>query len=386
MFYFRNDSYYCEQIKCLEVTHPEVYRRFSVGGWVVQENPGWFIAVGGDMKVEQTTQRVGKGPGGHYVVGQTRNATAVAEFELLFHEIGNIVAVLNLLTSNKALQHTECHIPHALSKSRRVAINQHVARLLDYLKTRKNPFTINPAAYIPLNHWLSGSKVNEEVAERLLKVDENGKRVYIDYRHERIVAKSTKISVRIPRCNLPRFEFQPQTDEIHIHESKVLTAKEIAEAQKNMELLRERGMELKTIISHDLFTSSPLFDGNLPAATEKYKLVTEVEKQLDLTAWSRDTELRTSVVMDFMSKARMIPISELQSIGDLLRAVIKSALKVSRMVMCTHFAHDSYIDLSLKECERSRRYNTSAVIEMVGMMVDSPVPQQVDKFWALLQK
>ena len=119
------------------------------------------------MKVEQTTQRVGKGPGGHYVVGQTRNATAVAEFELLLHEIGIIVAVLNLLTSNKALQHTECHIPHALSKSRRVAINQHVARLLDYLKTRKNPFTINPEAYIPLNHWLSGSKINEEVAERL---------------------------------------------------------------------------------------------------------------------------------------------------------------------------------------------------------------------------
>jgi len=29
-----------------------------------------------------------KGPGGHYVVGTTRNDTAVAEFELLFLEIG----------------------------------------------------------------------------------------------------------------------------------------------------------------------------------------------------------------------------------------------------------------------------------------------------------
>ena len=84
MFYFRNNSYYCEQIKYLEFTHPEVYRRFSVGGWVVQENSGWFIAVGGGMKVEQTTPQVGKGPSGHYVVGKTRNATAVAEFELLF--------------------------------------------------------------------------------------------------------------------------------------------------------------------------------------------------------------------------------------------------------------------------------------------------------------
>ena len=82
---------------------------------MVQENLGWFIAVSGDMKVEQTTQRVGKGPGGHYVVAQTRNAAVVAEFELLFHEVGNIVAALNLLTSNQSIQHIECHIPHSLS-------------------------------------------------------------------------------------------------------------------------------------------------------------------------------------------------------------------------------------------------------------------------------
>ena len=59
----------------------------SIGQWVVHDRPGWFCAVGGDMKVEQTIQRVSKGPGGHYVVGATRNVSAVAEFELLFHEI-----------------------------------------------------------------------------------------------------------------------------------------------------------------------------------------------------------------------------------------------------------------------------------------------------------
>ncbi|KAH3834836.1 hypothetical protein DPMN_108169 [Dreissena polymorpha] len=52
------------------------------------------------MKVEQTIQRVSKGPGGHYVVGETSNAGAVAEFELLFHAIGSITRLLNLLTTN----------------------------------------------------------------------------------------------------------------------------------------------------------------------------------------------------------------------------------------------------------------------------------------------
>ena len=58
------------------------------------------------MKVEQTIQRVSKGPGGHYVVGSTRNASAIAELELLFHGIGSITSLLNWLTSNKPMKHT----------------------------------------------------------------------------------------------------------------------------------------------------------------------------------------------------------------------------------------------------------------------------------------
>lgn len=65
-----------------------------------QDRPGWFCAVGGDMKVEQTIQGASKDPGGHYVVGATHNANAVAEFVLLFHEISMVTDILNLLTNN----------------------------------------------------------------------------------------------------------------------------------------------------------------------------------------------------------------------------------------------------------------------------------------------
>ena len=104
--YLRHGSWYIEYTEVQEFTHPELYRRFSVGQWVVQDRPGWFCAVGGDMKVEQTIQRVSKGPGGHYVVGATRNASAVAEIELLFHEIGSILNLLNFLTTNHPMNHT----------------------------------------------------------------------------------------------------------------------------------------------------------------------------------------------------------------------------------------------------------------------------------------
>ncbi|KAH3796629.1 hypothetical protein DPMN_150198 [Dreissena polymorpha] len=70
----------------MELTHPDLYRRSSIGQWVVRDRPGSFCSVAGDMKVEQTIQRVLKDPGGHCVVGETHNAGAVAGFEFLFHE------------------------------------------------------------------------------------------------------------------------------------------------------------------------------------------------------------------------------------------------------------------------------------------------------------
>ena len=35
--YLRYGSWYLEQIKVLELTYPELYRRFSIGQWVVQD-------------------------------------------------------------------------------------------------------------------------------------------------------------------------------------------------------------------------------------------------------------------------------------------------------------------------------------------------------------
>ena len=69
------------------------------------DRPGWFCSVGGETKVEQTIQRVSKGPGGHYLVGATRNASAVAEFELLFDEIRSTTNLLKFLTPNHLMNH-----------------------------------------------------------------------------------------------------------------------------------------------------------------------------------------------------------------------------------------------------------------------------------------
>lgn len=142
------------------------------------------------MKVEQTIQRVSKSPGGHYMVGETRNAGAVAEFELLFHEIGSITNLLNLLTTNKPMDRTECHLQHALSTTRRHTFNENVVKLLDYVLERQNPHTVTVNVPVSLHNLLTKLTVDRKIAARLLKCLENGERVYRSYRHEMLVQKT----------------------------------------------------------------------------------------------------------------------------------------------------------------------------------------------------
>ncbi|KAL8620077.1 hypothetical protein ACOMHN_015359 [Nucella lapillus] len=381
--YQRYGSWYLEQIKVLEFTHPELYRRFSMGLWVVKDRPGWFCAVGGDMKVKQTIQQVSKGPGGHYVVGATRNAASVAEFELLFHEIGCITNLLNQLTTNHPMNHTDCHLRHALSPTRRDKFNQNVEKLLDFVMERQNPYSLVVQEPVPLHHLLTKLAVDRQVAERLLKCLENGERVYQSYRQEVLVEKTKKMSATISKRKLPQFNEQPQKIPATIlKEKKDMSSKDVAEAQRTMDIAKERGMDIKQILAHDLLPVTPLFDGDLPAHAKKSTLVGEIESKLDLTQWNRTSLLPTHVVVDFMSKMRQMPLTEFSTIGAAVIKVIESSTRLCHESDFIHLVLDSYIELSLKEGERMRRRADVTPIDIIGMNANTPIPRQLDKFWA----
>ena len=117
------------------------------------------------MKVEQTIQRVSKGPGGHFVVGVTRNAGYVAEFELLFHEIGSITHLLDHVSTTNLMEHTEFHLQHSLSSTRKATFNDNVQKLLNFVFVRQNPFSVVAPKPVPLHHLLNNSAVDRQVAD-----------------------------------------------------------------------------------------------------------------------------------------------------------------------------------------------------------------------------
>ena len=191
--YVKSGSWYYERIKALEFTNPDIFRRFMLGQWAIRESPGWFKAVGADMRHEQSGQRVSKGPGGHFVVGATHKVSAVSEFELIYHEIGAICSTLNTVTINESLQHQECQLQHTFSPGRRVAVNKSVARLLDFTLKRQNPYVIDVTVPVLLHNPYTQVAVDREVAKYLLNCLQNGEKVWKEIRDQRFVQKKVKL-------------------------------------------------------------------------------------------------------------------------------------------------------------------------------------------------
>ncbi|KAH3870574.1 hypothetical protein DPMN_033762 [Dreissena polymorpha] len=123
---------------------------------------------------------------------------------------------------------------------------------------------------------------------------------------ERIVEKAKQISSSISKRKLPKFTYHLKqsllTSTAILKERKAPSANDMADAQRSMDIAKERGMSLKQILPHDLISSSPLFDGDLPANVNKSKLIGENESRLDISKWSRESFLPTHVIVDFMSK------------------------------------------------------------------------------------
>ena len=83
-----------------------------------------------------------------------------------------------------------------------------------------------------------------------------------------------------------------------------------------------------------------------------------------------------------MSKMRQMPLAQFPTFGAVISAIITSTSSICQGPEFIHLVLDSYVELSLKEGERMRRTESTTGIDIIGMNRDTPIPQQLDKFWA----
>ena len=260
-------------------------------------------------------------------------------------------------------------------------MNHNVTKCLDRTLLQRNPYVITTDVPVSLHNIFTKTAVDKVVALRLLKCLENGKKIYQSYRKERLVDKTKKISATITKRSLPLFNEYPQNAAPAIQKKKTtLTFKCITEGYRNIDLVKARGMNLHEILTHDVLSVSPSFEGDLPAPATKSKLMDEVEPKLDINTWNRDSDLQTHVKVDFISKLRQMPLAQFQTLGNVITSNISLMSRLSKHVECVHLVFDSYIENSLKEGERKRHTDETKGIEIIGMTKDTPVPSSQISF------
>jgi len=127
-----------------------------------------------------------------------------------FHEVGSITSLLNFLTSNHPMSHTQCHVQHALSTIYCLTFKW-VEAVRFYARAAEsilNDSQCACAAAQPAHKVGFG----RNVATRLLNFIKIGDHVYCLYRQERLVEKTNKISTTISKLKTATIQ-RPTSEE-----------------------------------------------------------------------------------------------------------------------------------------------------------------------------
>ena len=255
-----------------------------------------------------------QGCGGHVIVGSSGEASVVAEFDILYHEMISLHNLLTDLVKDDPMNHLENVVHHSLGGKKGPNFNSHVSKLLTYVKNHKTPYAdINSA--VPLHNLFTQISVPQPVATRILNVLSNGSKGYEAFRKERFVEKEKKLFNRITPVKLPKFQTSPSgnnkvSEKSQAKDSKALPKSnlmELSTAKQHQEVDMARGLSQSDLLSHDLFPDSVIFDGDFCTKTSnKAGVVTEMESvlsEIDKT-FVRVDNMLTEVIVDFMSSVR----------------------------------------------------------------------------------
>ena len=110
-----------------------------------------------------------------------------------------------------------------------------------------------------------------------------------------------------------------------------------------MDTAKERGMELRQILTHNLLSVSPLFDGDLLALNNTSLLVEEIEPRLELTQCIQKSTLANHVAVE--EAANATSTTSKPECGH--HAIKTSFSSICQNVKFIHLVLDSHIEKSL---------------------------------------
>ena len=166
--------------------------------------------------------------------------------------------------------------------------------------------------------------------------------------------------------------------------SSELNVKEVAEAQKLIDIAKSRGIIMSEILQYDLLTNNSLFEGQSPSKPDKHKIVTKLENILEIkNNFENLDDTNNVLVVDFMSLLRRLPMKDFQNFQELSTTFLVAGWNYIEGVCKfneVHIVFDSYIAGSLKECE-GERMSTCEPLHFGSLTPSTKVPSRPERFW-----
>ena len=130
-----------------------------------------------------------------------------------------------------------------------------------------------------------------------------------------------------------------------------------------------------------MLTKNSLFEEQSPSKLDKHKIVTKLEKVLEIKNDFETLDDTNVLIVGFKSLLRRLPMKKFQNFQELLAAgwnYIKNVCKLNKL----HIVFDSYFADSLKECERE----TCELVNLYILIVYRQVSSQLERFWSCGEK
>ena len=293
-----------------------------------------------------------------------------------------MLAVSNLsrTISGIKLKHGELAVSHEFTKAETDRQECNITNMIKYVLSLENPTCVSSNTERRLHNILTQEILPNDISQDLKNVFQIGTALYKDFRIKRFLDKTEKLSDTIHRRNLKNFN---TTHSQQAKQKKADTAKkskkDIFQAQKLIDLARVRQFGVKELFKYNLVSSSYLFEADgLMKPASKSLLVTELEKYLEDNDYTHpiSSPMRTVYLIDVM-----VDVKQKQTFGDFCKAFLSYGLgDYCHNANEIHFVFDWYKEGTVKDSERSRRYQDMA-IDINIMSTITPLPFNVSSFW-----
>lgn len=367
--YARWGSVYYEDCLKLKERHPNVYESFVRGGFVVQIGEKNFSSVGMDQGLEMCYNKPAKGQGG--IIGMTRRKEAVALQDIIKHDTYS----LNMLHRRICgiTENDEYVLHHEFSDIITKKDNQCIMKMVNFITERCNPFVLTDQDQVV--NFATGKHLPEEEVEFNLQCITEGRREYENFRDQVFKQRSKQLLQPISKKKVRKEKTEIRSVDV---------VKETSNAQRVIEIGRERGYSIDCLLTYEL-TSTSFFltkDGELHKTT-KSELVHEIEKHLGSTSDSSPPHT-TCTVFDFMLHARAIAAaasSSMKTFGDLAEKILNRITALSKEAERVDVVFDLYQENSIKAGERLRRTKKDPVHMTISNSLTA-LPKDMDAFWS----